>query len=129
MHNLVGVAPVNPEGGKVAQHGDAATQRQRLGEGCGEGVFSEVGAAELEVAGSSFLGEAGTIEPEPAAVVGVATEKVHPVALWDESERSLVAWQDAGTPDIDTIRLRVTADSHLYWTDRSPSLRWGHRLT
>ncbi|WP_329199131.1 ASCH domain-containing protein [Streptomyces sp. NBC_01435] len=51
------------------------------------------------------------------------------MALWDGIERSLVAWQDAGTPDIDAIRLRVTADSHLYWPDRSPSLRWEHRLT
>ncbi|MFF3497774.1 ATP-grasp peptide maturase system methyltransferase [Streptomyces sp. NPDC003247] len=51
-----------------------------------------------------------------------------PVALWDDIERSLVSWQDAGTPDIDAIRLRVTTTSHLYWIDRSPSLRWEHRL-
>ncbi|MGV9879528.1 hypothetical protein [Streptomyces sp. NPDC003006] len=51
-----------------------------------------------------------------------------PVALWDDIERSLVAWQDAGGPDIGAIRLRVTAASHLYWIDRSPSLRWEHRL-
>ncbi|MGW0880438.1 ATP-grasp peptide maturase system methyltransferase [Streptomyces sp. NPDC002671] len=51
-----------------------------------------------------------------------------PVALWDDIERSLVAWQDAGAPDIDAIRLRVTSTSHLYWIDRSPSLRWEHRL-
>ncbi|MGW1804155.1 ATP-grasp peptide maturase system methyltransferase [Streptomyces sp. NPDC002078] len=52
-----------------------------------------------------------------------------PVALWDDIERSLVAWQDAGTPRIEAIRLRVTTDSHLYWIDRSPSLCWEHRLT
>jgi methyltransferase of ATP-grasp peptide maturase system len=51
-----------------------------------------------------------------------------PVALWDDIERSLVAWQDAGTPDIEAIRLRVTTRSHLYWIDRSPSLCWEHRL-
>jgi len=51
-----------------------------------------------------------------------------PAALWDDIERSLTAWQDAGVPDIDTIRLRVTTASHLYWIDRSPSLRWEHRL-
>jgi hypothetical protein len=51
-----------------------------------------------------------------------------PAALWDDIERSLTAWQDAGAPDIDTIRLRVTTASHLYWIDRSPSLRWEHRL-
>ncbi|MGW0764688.1 ATP-grasp peptide maturase system methyltransferase [Streptomyces sp. NPDC002676] len=50
-----------------------------------------------------------------------------PVALWHDIERSLVAWQDAGTPDIEAIRLRVTTNSHLYWIDRSPSLRWEHR--
>ncbi len=48
------------EDGKVAQDSGTATQRQRLGEGCGESVFREAGAAELEVTGSSFLGEAGT---------------------------------------------------------------------
>ncbi|MGW2261394.1 ATP-grasp peptide maturase system methyltransferase [Streptomyces sp. NPDC001780] len=51
-----------------------------------------------------------------------------PAALWDGIERSLLAWQDAGAPDIDTIRLRVTTASHLYWIDGSPSLGWEHRL-
>ncbi|WP_308294880.1 ATP-grasp peptide maturase system methyltransferase [Streptomyces sp. JJ66] len=51
-----------------------------------------------------------------------------PVALWDDVERALIAWQDAGVPDIDAVRLRVTADSHLYWIDATPSLRWEHRL-
>ncbi|WP_236240304.1 ATP-grasp peptide maturase system methyltransferase [Streptomyces sp. CC228A] len=51
-----------------------------------------------------------------------------PVPLWDRVERSVVAWQDAGAPDIGTVRLRVTAASHLYWIDASPALRWEHRL-
>ncbi len=51
-----------------------------------------------------------------------------PVALWDDMERALVAWQDAGAPDIDAVRLRVTAESHLYWIDAIPALRWEHRL-
>lgn len=51
-----------------------------------------------------------------------------PVALWDDIESALVAWQDAGAPDIDTVRLRVTTASHLYWIDRRASLRWEHRL-
>ena len=51
-----------------------------------------------------------------------------PVALWDDIERSLVAWQDAGAPDIDAVRLRVTDQSHVYWIDDCPSLRWEHRL-
>ncbi|MFE4537706.1 ATP-grasp peptide maturase system methyltransferase [Streptomyces scopuliridis] len=52
-----------------------------------------------------------------------------PVALWDDIERSLVAWQDAGAPDIDAVRLRVTDQSHVYWIDDCPSLRLEHRLT
>ncbi|MEU2222295.1 ATP-grasp peptide maturase system methyltransferase [Streptomyces sp. NPDC018347] len=52
-----------------------------------------------------------------------------PVALWDDVERSLVAWQDAGAPEIDSVRLRVTPASHRYWIDRAPSLRWEHRIT
>ncbi|MER8117706.1 ATP-grasp peptide maturase system methyltransferase [Streptomyces sp. NPDC094031] len=51
-----------------------------------------------------------------------------PVALWDDVERSLVAWQDAGAPGIDSVRLRVTPASHRYWIDQVPSLRWEHRL-
>ncbi|MFG3493868.1 ATP-grasp peptide maturase system methyltransferase [Streptomyces sp. NPDC047928] len=52
-----------------------------------------------------------------------------PVALWDDVERSLVAWRDAGAPEIDSVRLRVTPASHWYWIDRAPSLRWEHRIT
>ncbi|MBB4785076.1 hypothetical protein [Streptomyces rapamycinicus] len=31
-----------------------------------------------------------------------------PVALWDDIERTLTAWQDAERPGIGTVRLRVT---------------------
>lgn len=51
-----------------------------------------------------------------------------PVTLWDDIEQALVAWQDAGRPDISTLRLRVTARSHTYRADDSPALRWEHRL-
>ncbi|MBD0708652.1 MULTISPECIES: ATP-grasp peptide maturase system methyltransferase [unclassified Streptomyces] len=51
-----------------------------------------------------------------------------PVPLWDRVERSLVAWQDAGRPGIETVRLQVTEGSHLYGIDGSPLLRWEHRL-
>ncbi|MBM9506466.1 ATP-grasp peptide maturase system methyltransferase [Actinacidiphila acididurans] len=51
-----------------------------------------------------------------------------PVALWDDIEEALLAWQDAGSPDIDTVRLRITAASHTYWIEGNPSLRWEHRL-
>ncbi len=52
-----------------------------------------------------------------------------PVTLWDDIEQALVAWRDAGSPDIDTVRLRITAESHTYWIEDHPSLRWEHRLT
>jgi methyltransferase of ATP-grasp peptide maturase system len=51
-----------------------------------------------------------------------------PVALWDDVERSLIAWQDAGAPDIDSVRLHVTSASHRYWIDGAPSLCWEHRI-
>ncbi|MFC8790424.1 hypothetical protein [Streptomyces cinereoruber] len=52
-----------------------------------------------------------------------------PVALWGDVERSLAAWRDAGAPEIDSVRLRVTPASHLYRIDQVPSLRWEHRIT
>ncbi|NIY65991.1 ATP-grasp peptide maturase system methyltransferase [Streptomyces malaysiensis] len=51
-----------------------------------------------------------------------------PVALWDDIERALIAWQDAEHPDIGTVRLRVTPSSHTYWIGDRPALRWEHRL-
>lgn len=51
-----------------------------------------------------------------------------PVALWDDIEEALVAWQDAGSPDINAVQLRVTAGAHTYWIEDNPSLRWEHRL-
>ncbi|MFI1191271.1 ATP-grasp peptide maturase system methyltransferase [Streptomyces californicus] len=51
-----------------------------------------------------------------------------PTALWDTIEQTLCAWQDAGRPEISTVRLRVTRDMHTYWIDGHPALRWHHRL-
>lgn len=51
-----------------------------------------------------------------------------PVALWDKIERTLGAWQSAGSPDITAVRLRITKRSHTYWIDDQPELRWEHRL-
>ncbi|MDQ0810955.1 hypothetical protein QFZ63_002669 [Streptomyces sp. B3I7] len=50
------------------------------------------------------------------------------MALWDDIERSLVAWQDAGSPEITVVRLRITAEAHTYRTEGDPSLRWQHRI-
>ncbi|NJQ14120.1 ATP-grasp peptide maturase system methyltransferase [Streptomyces bohaiensis] len=49
-----------------------------------------------------------------------------PAALWDVIEQALAAWQDAGRPDITAVRLRVTPESHTYWIDGHPALRWRH---
>ncbi|WP_413101531.1 hypothetical protein [Streptomyces sp. Inha503] len=51
------------------------------------------------------------------------------MALWDDIERTLIAWQGAERPDIGTVRLRVTPSSHTYWIGDGPALRWEHRLT
>ncbi|MFF4223163.1 ATP-grasp peptide maturase system methyltransferase [Streptomyces abikoensis] len=51
-----------------------------------------------------------------------------PVALWDDIERALTAWQDAGNPDITTVHLRVTNTCHDYWIEGDPALRWRHCL-
>lgn len=74
LRDLIDVTPVGTEDGKVAQYGSATAQGQWLGEGGGEEIFREVGTAQLEIAGPPFFGEAGTVEVESAAVVGVAVE-------------------------------------------------------
>jgi len=51
-----------------------------------------------------------------------------PVALWDDIEQALIAWQGGGRPDISAVRLRVTPSSHTYWISDRPALRWEHRL-
>ncbi|MFJ5225407.1 ATP-grasp peptide maturase system methyltransferase [Streptomyces sp. NPDC088400] len=52
-----------------------------------------------------------------------------PAALWDDIEQALIAWQDAGSLDISAVRLHITNESHAYWIEGNPSLRWEHRLT
>ncbi|MFE7632754.1 hypothetical protein ACFU7Z_01945 [Kitasatospora sp. NPDC057518] len=49
-------------------------------------------------------------------------------ALWDEIERLLAAWQEAGRPDLTAVRLRVTADTQTAWVPGHPALRWEKRL-
>ncbi|MFJ6663967.1 hypothetical protein [Streptomyces sp. NPDC091383] len=43
-------------------------------------------------------------------------------------ERTLVAWQDAGAPDITEVRLHITQEAHTYWIEGHPKLRWHHHL-
>ena len=65
-----------------------------------------------------------------------------PATLWDDVERALMGWHDAGQPDISAVRLHITDRVHTYWIggtrittkDRShwigekPLLWWEHRL-
>jgi methyltransferase of ATP-grasp peptide maturase system len=51
-----------------------------------------------------------------------------PVPLWDHIEKTLLAWQAAGRPDINTVHLRVTQAAHRYWIDGAPGLHWEHCL-
>ncbi|MEU7184084.1 MULTISPECIES: ATP-grasp peptide maturase system methyltransferase [Streptomyces] len=51
-----------------------------------------------------------------------------PVSLWDDIEQALHAWQEAGSPDITSVRLHITGRSHTYWIENHPALRWQHHL-
>ncbi|MBF6052820.1 methyltransferase [Streptomyces eurocidicus] len=65
-----------------------------------------------------------------------------PVRLWDAVEAAVEAWDEAGRPDISTVRLHVTDRSHTYWIGgqriataarsywigEKPALRWDHRV-
>ncbi|MFF6955258.1 methyltransferase [Streptomyces sp. NPDC008317] len=51
-----------------------------------------------------------------------------PVPLWDRIEGALVAWQAAGHPEINSVRLRITQASHRYWIEGTPALNWEHVL-
>ena len=51
-----------------------------------------------------------------------------PVALWDAVEETLTAWQDAGSPDIASVRLHITEQAHTYWIGDQQPLRWEHRI-
>ncbi|MFJ5102465.1 ATP-grasp peptide maturase system methyltransferase [Streptomyces sp. NPDC088554] len=51
-----------------------------------------------------------------------------PVALWDDIEQALTAWQDAGSPDITAVQLHITDRTHTYKIGDNPALRWEHRL-
>jgi hypothetical protein len=51
-----------------------------------------------------------------------------PLALWDAVEEAITAWQAAGRPGIDTVRLQVTDSRHTYRIGEGPALRWEHRV-
>lgn len=51
-----------------------------------------------------------------------------PAALWDAIEAAVLAWQQAGSPGIESVRLTVRQESHTYWIDGHPGLRWEQRI-
>lgn len=51
-----------------------------------------------------------------------------PVALWDAIERTLMTWEAAGRPGIDSVRLQVTERAHTYVVEGEPRLKWVHSL-
>ncbi|MFF5442202.1 hypothetical protein [Streptomyces achromogenes] len=51
-----------------------------------------------------------------------------PIALWDAIEDALIAWQEAGRPDISAVRLQITPQAHAYRIGEKPALRWEHRV-
>ncbi|MFJ7273117.1 methyltransferase [Kitasatospora sp. NPDC098663] len=72
--------------------------------------------------------------PESVAEVaddtyGWTVHQSGPVALWDEVERILTAWQEAGRPDLTAVRLRITDRATRYWIDDHPALCWEHCAT
>jgi hypothetical protein len=66
-----------------------------------------------------------------------------PVALWDDIEQTLMAWMEAGQPDLSAVELCITDRTHTYWfaderniTGRASRglaektvLQWEHRIT
>ncbi|MFH8491936.1 ATP-grasp peptide maturase system methyltransferase [Streptomyces longisporoflavus] len=51
-----------------------------------------------------------------------------PVPLWDRIEQALTAWRDANSPDITAVQLHITQETHTYWIEGHPALRWQHHL-
>ncbi len=51
-----------------------------------------------------------------------------PVALWDDVEQTLLAWRDAGQPEISTVRVHVTDSLSTYSISGRVTLRWEHRI-
>jgi methyltransferase of ATP-grasp peptide maturase system len=51
-----------------------------------------------------------------------------PVAVWDTIEEALTAWQNAGQPGIDAVRMRVTSRVHTYEIPGASGLYWEHAI-
>ncbi|MGA5822054.1 rRNA adenine N-6-methyltransferase family protein [Kitasatospora sp. NPDC094028] len=46
--------------------------------------------------------------------------------LWARVERLVAAWHEAGRPDLGSVRLRLTEDTHTYRLGDHPDLCWEH---
>ncbi|WP_433341784.1 ATP-grasp peptide maturase system methyltransferase [Streptomyces sp. CA-253872] len=51
-----------------------------------------------------------------------------PVPLWDRVEKAILAWQQAGRPGVEAVRVRVTREAHQYWIDGHAALSWEDRV-
>lgn len=51
-----------------------------------------------------------------------------PVAIWDAIETAIDAWENAGRPGIEQVKLVVTPDTHVYTIPGDRRLIWSHRL-
>ncbi|QIJ62939.1 ATP-grasp peptide maturase system methyltransferase [Streptomyces sp. JB150] len=49
-----------------------------------------------------------------------------PVALWDVIEQALIAWLDAGEPELSEVSLRISKACHTYTMGKGRTLRWDH---
>lgn len=49
-----------------------------------------------------------------------------PVALWDAIEQALIAWRNAGEPEVDSMWLNISKWRHAYGIGEEPVLRWNH---
>ncbi|MFD7828751.1 methyltransferase [Kitasatospora sp. NPDC059803] len=73
-----------------------------------------------------YLATPGSAAEVADDTYGWTVHQSGPVPLWDEVERILTAWQEAGRPDLTAVRLRITDRATHYWIDGHPALRWEH---
>lgn len=74
FEGLIRVASVDSQVRKIDKDAAATAGGEVASKRSGEGRLGEVESAESRVARASLLGDAGTIEPEPAAVVELTGE-------------------------------------------------------
>lgn len=71
----------------------------------------------------------GDLAAPGAQLVRAVSDSQETVYLFDPSREAfaaLTAWRDAGEPDITSVRLEVTPQTHTYRIGDHPALRWSH---